>query len=76
MLRMGYQAVRTERWKYLHYVELPEMDELYDLASDPFEMNNLVQKPSSSRALDEMKIELKRLLKETAGEDRTARTSQ
>lgn len=75
MLNMGYQAVRTARWKYLQYVELPGMDELYDLGSDPFEMNNLVHKPGSSKALDEMKAELKRLLKETSGEDRTARRS-
>ena len=30
---MGYQAVRTERWKYIHYVDLDGMDELYDLRS-------------------------------------------
>ena len=32
---MGYQAVRTERYKYIHYTELSGMDELYDLRSDP-----------------------------------------
>lgn len=34
MLRMGYQAVRTDRWKYIRYLELEGMDELYDLRSD------------------------------------------
>ena len=29
--KMGYKAVRTQRWKYIHYVELDGMDELYDL---------------------------------------------
>ena len=28
---MGYQAVRTRRWKYIHYVDLSGADELYDL---------------------------------------------
>ena len=26
---MGYQSVRTERWKYIHYTELEDMDELF-----------------------------------------------
>jgi N-acetylglucosamine-6-sulfatase len=39
---MGYQAVRTGRWKYIQYQELKGMDELYDLASDPYELNNLI----------------------------------
>src|SRR5262249_26529720 len=29
--QVGYKAVRTERWKYIHYYELEGMDELYDL---------------------------------------------
>jgi arylsulfatase A-like enzyme len=32
-------AVRNERWKYVEYDTLEK--ELYDLASDPFELNNL-----------------------------------
>jgi arylsulfatase A-like enzyme len=41
---MGYQAVRTERWKYIHYLELTGADELYDLQADAFELDNLVMK--------------------------------
>ncbi len=33
MAQMGYKAVRNERWKYIHYLELEGMDELYDLKS-------------------------------------------
>ena len=76
IVQMGYQAVRTARWKYLQYVELPGMDELYDLATDPYEMKNLVHGSRSHTALNEMKTELKRLLKETSVPDRTARRSQ
>jgi N-acetylglucosamine-6-sulfatase len=39
---MGYEAVRTERYKLIHYLELEGMDELYDLETDPYEMTNLV----------------------------------
>ncbi len=39
--QMGYRAVRTRRWKRIQYTELQGMDELYDLQSDPYELNNL-----------------------------------
>ncbi|HEU4517520.1 MAG TPA: sulfatase-like hydrolase/transferase [Steroidobacteraceae bacterium] len=39
---MGYRAVRTDRYKYIRYLELPGMDELYDLEVDPYELDNLV----------------------------------
>jgi arylsulfatase A-like enzyme len=37
----AWQAVRTARWKYIHYTELEGMDELYDLEKDPCERRNL-----------------------------------
>jgi hypothetical protein len=42
------------------------MDELYDLKTDPFEMRNLISDPGAKAALEEMKRELERLLKETS----------
>lgn len=39
---MGYQAVRTDRYKYIRYGELRGMDELYDLQRDPHELHNLL----------------------------------
>jgi N-acetylglucosamine-6-sulfatase len=65
MLQMGYKALRTGRWKYIHYLELEGMDELYDLKTDPYEMKNLVDQPGAKKALDEMKMEMERLLEET-----------
>jgi N-acetylglucosamine-6-sulfatase len=62
---MGYHAIRTERWKYVHYLELPGMDELYDLRADPFEMRNVIDDPNSRKARAEMESELARQLKET-----------
>jgi arylsulfatase A-like enzyme len=64
----SWQAVRTARWKYIHYTELegPQtMDELYDLKADTGEMKNLIADPGAQSALKEMKQQLQLLLKET-----------
>ena len=60
-LTMGYQAVRTDRHKYIHYLELPGMDELYDLQTDPFELNNLIGTEEGKRLLPALGAELGRL---------------
>ena len=65
ILQMGYKAVRNQRWKYIQYVELKGMDELYDLKSDPYELKNLIDEPTARKPLDDMKRELERLLSET-----------
>lgn len=62
VLNMGYQAVRTERWKYIRYRELQGMNELYDLRADPYELHNLVGDASSAAQLRELQAELDRLL--------------
>ncbi|MEY2427507.1 MAG: hypothetical protein QOJ40_392 [Verrucomicrobiota bacterium] len=65
VLSMGYQAVRTERWKYIHYLELDGMDELYDLAHDPFELKNVIADPKAGDTLKDLKSEKEKLLHET-----------
>ena len=64
IVQMGYKAVRNQRWKYIHYLELDGMDELYDLKTDPYEMKNLISQPAAARQLAAMNKELKRLLAE------------
>ena len=64
-LTMGYQAVRTERHKYIQYLELSGMDELYDLQADPFEMNNLISAEAGRRLLPDLRAELERLQRES-----------
>jgi N-acetylglucosamine-6-sulfatase len=67
MVKMGYQAVRTDRHKYIRYVDLEGMDELYDLRADPYEMTNLAHDPASRPVLERMKAELAERLRETGG---------
>jgi N-acetylglucosamine-6-sulfatase len=62
---MGYTAVRTDRYKYIEYRELKEMDELYDLEADPYEEHNLVGIAAARPARDRMRSELRRLMAET-----------
>jgi N-acetylglucosamine-6-sulfatase len=52
---MGYRAVRTLRYKYIHYTDLEGMDELYDLRNDPYEMDNVIDDPEMRAALEELK---------------------
>ncbi len=59
--KMGYQAVRTDRYKYIHYLDLEGMDEFYDLQDDPYEMVNKASDPSSAAALNDMKKRLETL---------------
>ena len=61
-LKMGYDAVRTERYKFIRYRELAGMNELYDLQQDPFELTNLMASPSSAGLRQQMETELARLL--------------
>ena len=61
--RMGYYAVRTARWKYIHYRELTGADELYDLEHDPFELDNRIADPAAPLAA--LKARLAKLLTET-----------
>lgn len=59
------RAVRTKRWKYVEYPDLPGAEELYDLKSDPKELKNLAKDPSAAKVLEDMKARLKRLMEET-----------
>ena len=63
MVTMGYQAVRTERYKYIHYTALSGMDELYDVVADPYEMRNLMGTAAGKAALPAVQTELERLQK-------------
>jgi N-acetylglucosamine-6-sulfatase len=62
-----WQAVRTDRWKYVRYPGHPDWDELYDLKADPAERKNRAGDGSAREAVQGLKAELDRLLAETGG---------
>ena len=68
MKNMGYKAVRNDRYKYIHYVDLTQADELYDLQEDPFELKNLIDDPAQAETLAHMKDLLMEQLKETGAQ--------
>lgn len=56
-----WEAVRNDRWKYIHYPADSGWDELYDLRNDRYEMKNLVRDPQHQQQVTELKAELPRL---------------
>ena len=43
----NWRAIRSERYKYVHYPELKGADEFYDLRQDPGELKNLIAHPKA-----------------------------
>lgn len=60
--RPGIRGVRTERWKYITYLDEENIPELYDLANDPLEMKNIINDPANAEVLSDMKRRLEKLL--------------
>ena len=54
-----YCAVRSARWKYVRYATGEE--ELYDLEADPFELENVVSRPSAGPTLSHLRARLREL---------------
>lgn len=67
LLDMDYRAVRTDQYKYVHWMQHPDENELYDLRADPFEQTNLIDDPEMRNVLTEMRGELAELVLEAMG---------
>ena len=65
LVGMTYKAIRTDRCKYIHWVnrgESGELDELYDLDRDPFELGNVVGEPGYAKTREALRAELRGLV--------------
>src|SRR5262245_2443897 len=62
VFKMGYQAIRSEQWKYIHYTDLDGMDELYDLKADPYEIKNLAAGSQARETEAQMQAKLQQLV--------------
>ena len=55
ILDVDYRAVRTARHKLIHWVQYPDLDELYDLHDDPLEMNNLAGRKDTEKLQSDLR---------------------
>src|SRR6056297_4206622 len=62
-------ALRGDRYKYITYYGLWDVDELYDLKNDPDESNNLINSPDHQPIIKEMEDRLYAMLGEEGGMD-------
>ena len=61
-----HYGVRTDRYKLIHYYDLVDSWELYDLKNDPREMKNLYSNSSYQDVVNELKSKLQDLRKKYA----------
>ena len=62
-------ALRGDRFKYITYYGLWDTDELYDLQTDPDELNNLIHDPDYKSVAKEMENQLYAMLGDEGGMD-------
>jgi arylsulfatase A-like enzyme len=70
LVGMTYKAVRTDRCKYIHWVNRGasgELDELYDLDRDPFELSNVIAQPAYADMRESLRVELRGLVSSALG---------
>jgi N-acetylglucosamine-6-sulfatase len=58
LLDMDYRALRTERYKYIHWMHYPQEAELYDLVEDPFETRNLINEPQMAGVVQDLRAQM------------------
>jgi arylsulfatase A-like enzyme len=59
------RGVRTDRYKFIHYYEAPEEFEMYDLQTDPGELNNLYGNPQHAGLARDLRKRIDELREET-----------
>ena len=60
--RDGQRSIRDDRWKLIRY-PLVDRTQLFDLKTDPHELNNLANKPEYTSKLSELTVLLKKEMK-------------
>jgi N-acetylglucosamine-6-sulfatase len=60
-------ALRGERYKYIRYHGIWDINELYDLQEDPLESHNLIFSEKHQAIIQEMNHKLFQMLEDTGG---------
>lgn len=60
-------ALRGDRYKYIFYHGIWDLNEFYDLQTDPRERSNLINVPAYQKQIDQMRTRLFDRLEETGG---------
>ncbi len=60
-------AIRTDRYKYIHYYGHWDIDELYDFQTDPHELNNLIYSSQHQEIIDDLKDRMFTQLEQKGG---------
>jgi N-acetylglucosamine-6-sulfatase len=60
-------AIRENRYKYIHFHGVWDIDELYDLQDDPLESNNLIFSPGHEAIAERLNAKLFDALEATGG---------
>ena len=56
-----HYGITTDRFKLIHFYELIDSWELYDLKKDPHEMNNIYDDPAYKKTVAELNVKMKML---------------
>lgn len=67
LLDLDYRAIRTSRYKLIHWIQHPDEDELYDLARDSLELRNVARDPAYAARKRALEAGLGRLVAESVG---------
>ncbi|MBN2639531.1 MAG: sulfatase [Bacteroidales bacterium] len=59
-----HYGIRTSRYKLIHFYYSMDVWELYDLENDPHEMKNLIEEQEYKTIIEDLKIQLFKLMKE------------
>ncbi|HET7597171.1 MAG TPA: sulfatase/phosphatase domain-containing protein, partial [Burkholderiales bacterium] len=70
LIGMSYKAVREKRYKFIHWINRGrrgELDELYDLERDPYELTNVARRAAYRAVRERLTRSLRRLTAEAIG---------
>jgi len=67
LVDMDYKAIRTDRYKLIHWMQHPDEGELYDLVEDPYEMRNLIAEPGMAGVVSDLRAEMAEAVLDAVG---------